>query len=68
MKVSFQETEGSLLTMKRLKVKVLTVLTHPNNKHMKLALGEYNKEVLIRELGEINYNFAIKEGWIEEIK
>lgn len=51
-----------------MKVKILTVLAHPNNKCMKLALGEYDKNALIRDLGEVNYNFAIKEGWIEEVK
>lgn len=49
------------------KIKVLTVLSHPNNCHMKLLPGEYDKEILIRDLGQINYDFAIKEGWIKEI-
>jgi len=53
---------------KKTRVRVLMILPHPDDLRMKLLPGEYDKGILIRDLGQINYNFAIKQRWIKEIK
>ena len=49
-----------------MKVQVTTVLAHPRNPMVKLLPCEARKDLLIQELGEVNYAHAVQQGWFVE--
>lgn len=52
-----------------MKVVVIENLSHPGNPRIKLIKGFIGeRDDLIRDLGGVNYDFAVKEGWIKEIQ
>ena len=56
-------------TYRHVMVRTLTMLTHPSNYRQQLAKGSIGtEESFIKEFGLTNYNFAIEQKWIEEIK
>ena len=50
------------------RVKILTLLAHPRNPRVLLSKGSAcSKSALLTDLGAVNYAYALKEGWIEEL-
>lgn len=49
-------------------VKTTRTLRHPFNKNAVLTPGKCGKDVLIQDLGQINYDFAVEKGWVVELE
>ncbi len=49
-----------------MKVIITKILTHPFNQRIRLVPCETTRELIIQDIGQMNYDFAIKEGWIIE--
>ena len=53
--------------MEDLDVRVTCPLAHPfEGSRTQLIPGNYKKSTLINDLGETNYSYAVKIGWIVE--
>lgn len=48
------------------KVTINIQLTHPHDSRIRFSPCETSREAMIRELGIVNYDFAVQQGWITE--